>query len=197
MSDHERRLVAYHEVGHAIVGKFLPNTDPVHKVSILSRGGALGVTWFVPDMDRVLVSKAKFEDELASLYGGRVAEEVFFGKDAITTGASNDIERATQMARDMVMKYGFDPELGPENLEGDTSGGSMNTPGNLLSQDTLEKIDTKVRAILLRAYETTTKLITEHRDLHEKIAEDLFKKEELTQEEFDVYFEGLNVPVKI
>lgn len=85
MSEHERRLVAYHEVGHALVGKFLPNTDPVHKVSILSRGGALGVTWFVPDMDRVLVSKAKFRDELASLYGGRVAEEVFFGADAITT----------------------------------------------------------------------------------------------------------------
>ena len=197
MSEHERRLIAYHEVGHALVGKFLPNTDPVHKVSILSRGGALGVTWFVPDMDRVLVSKKKFEDELAALYGWRVAEEVFFGKDAITTGASNDIEKATQMARDMIMKYGFDSELGPENLEGDTSGGSMNTPGNLLSQHTLEKIDAKVRTILLSAYDTTTKLITQYRDLHEKIAEELLIKEELTQAEFDAYFEGLNVPVKI
>ena len=122
---------------------------------------------------------------------------MFFGKDAITTGASNDIEKATQMARDMIMKYGFDPELGPENLEGDTSGGSMNTPGNLLSQHTLEKIDAKVRTILLTAYETTTKLITQYRDLHEKIAEELLIKEELTQSEFDAYFEGLNVPVKI
>lgn len=101
------------------------------------------------------------------------------------------------MARDMVMKYGFDPELGPENLEGDTSGGSMNTPGNLLSQQTLEKIDAKVRTILLEAYEQTRSLILEHRDLHERISEDLLKKEELTQEEFDAYFEGLNVPVKI
>ncbi len=116
MTDYEKKIIAYHEVGHALVGKMLAHTDPVHKLSILSRGRALGVTWFLPEKDRVLVSKSKFRDEIVSLYGGRVAEEVFFGNEHVTTGASNDIERATDMARDMIMRYGFDEELGPENL---------------------------------------------------------------------------------
>jgi cell division protease FtsH len=107
----EKRITAYHEVGHALVGKMLAHTDPIHKVSILSRGMALGVTWSLPEKDTVLVSKAKYLDELAMLYAGRASEEVFFGAENITTGASNDIERATRIARGMIMRYGFDAEL--------------------------------------------------------------------------------------
>jgi cell division protease FtsH len=121
MTDHEKRLTALHEVGHAIVGKMLPHTDPVHKISILPRGGAGGVTWFLPEKDRTYTSKAKYLDELATLYGGRVAEEIFFGTEYITTGASSDIERATEIARAMVMRYGFDSELGPENYAPDST----------------------------------------------------------------------------
>jgi cell division protease FtsH len=120
MSDHEKHLTAIHEVGHAIVGKMLPHTDPVHKISILPRGGAGGVTWFLPEKDRTYTSKAKYLDELATLYGGRVAEEIFFGTDYITTGASSDIERATEIARAMVMRFGFDPDLGAENYAPDS-----------------------------------------------------------------------------
>jgi cell division protease FtsH len=124
MNEKERKITAYHEVGHALVGKLLPNTDPVHKVSIVSRGGALGVTWFLPERDELLVTKAKYLDELAVLYGGRAAEEVFFGKDFITTGASNDIERATKIARAMVTRYGMDPEIGAENFAADSVSGN-------------------------------------------------------------------------
>jgi cell division protease FtsH len=111
MTEHEKKLTAIHEIGHALVGKMLAHTDPVHKISILPRGGAGGVTWFLPEKDRTYTSKAKYLDELATLYGGRVAEEVFFGADYITTGASSDIERATHIARAMVMRFGFDEEV--------------------------------------------------------------------------------------
>lgn len=116
MTELEKKITAYHEVGHAIVGKMLSHTDPVHKISIIPRGGAGGVTWFLPEKDRTYVSKAKYFDELATYYGGRAAEEVFFGSENVTTGASSDIERATEIARSMVMRYGFDEELGPENF---------------------------------------------------------------------------------
>ena len=125
MTEHEKRLTAIHEIGHAIVGKMLAHTDPVHKISILPRGGAGGVTWFLPEKDRTYTSKAKYLDELATLYGGRVAEEVFFGPEYITTGASSDIERATEIARAMVMRFGFDPEIGPENLAPDMIEGNF------------------------------------------------------------------------
>lgn len=120
MTEHEKRLTAIHEIGHAIVGKMLAHTDPVHKISILPRGGAGGVTWFLPEKDRTYTSKAKYLDELATLYGGRVAEEVFFGSDYVTTGASSDIERATEIARAMIMRFGFDKDLGAENYAPDS-----------------------------------------------------------------------------
>jgi cell division protease FtsH len=125
MSEYEKRLTAIHEVGHAIVGKMLPHTDAVHKISILPRGGAGGVTWFLPEKDRTYTSKAKYLDELATLYGGRVAEEIFFGTEYITTGASSDIERATEIARAMVMRFGFDPDLGAENYAPDSVEGNF------------------------------------------------------------------------
>ncbi|MEO5621959.1 MAG: ATP-dependent zinc metalloprotease FtsH, partial [Dokdonella sp.] len=113
MSDDEKRLTAYHEAGHAIVGLSVPEHDPVHKVTIIPRGRALGVTMFLPETDRYSHSKSSLESRLASLYGGRAAEELIFGEEKVTTGASNDIQRATQLARDMVTKYGLSEELGP------------------------------------------------------------------------------------
>lgn len=199
MTDLEKKITAYHEVGHAIVGKMLANTDPVHKISIIPRGNAGGVTWFLPEKDRTYVTRAKYLDELATFYGGRVAEEVFFGKDYITTGASSDIERATEIARAMVMRYGFDDELGPENFASDAiEGNYLGSEGGrkIFSDKTQEKIDEKVRNILMTAYEQARSIITQYRSTHEKIAEFLLLKEEMLAVEFDEYFTDIAVPKK-
>ena len=201
MTEHEKKLTAIHEIGHAMVGKMLPHTDPVHKISILPRGGAGGVTWFLPEKDRTYTSKAKYLDELATLYGGRVAEEVFFGSEYITTGASSDIERATEIARAMVMRFWFDPEIGPENLAPDLSEGNYlggQWSGKVISDKTQDLIDMKVRGLLLDAYALAKKVITTNRDLHSRLADELLRKEEMLQDEFDAFFEGVaNVPQKI
>ncbi|MDD2486764.1 MAG: ATP-dependent zinc metalloprotease FtsH [Candidatus Gracilibacteria bacterium] len=200
MTELEKKNTAFHEVGHAIVGKMLPNPDPVNKISILSRGMALGVTWFLPEKDRVSVSKAKYLDELAVLYGGRVAEEIFFGKENITTGASNDIEKATEIARAMVMRFGFDDELGAENFIGEVAQGNFlggETQGKVISEKTQEIIDNKVRDILKGAYNKAKDIITKNRDLHQRISEELLIKEEMYREDFDAFFEGVEgVPEK-
>lgn len=201
MTEHEKRLTAIHEIGHALVGKMLPHTDPVHKISILPRGGAGGVTWFLPEKDRTYTSKAKYLDELATLYGGRVAEEVFFGHEYITTGASSDIERATEIARAMIMRFGFDEEIGPENLAPDmTEGNYLGGQGNakVISDKTQDLIDKKVRELLTTAYAHAKKIITKHKDLHETLANALLEKEEMLQDEFDAFFEGVSgVPQKV
>ena len=124
MTEGEKKLTAYHEVGHAIVGKMLAHTDPVTKISIVPRGSTGGVTWFVPERDTTYTTKARFLDELVTFYGGRVAEEIFFGREYITTGASSDIERATEIARAMVTRYGFDADLGAENFAGEQVAGN-------------------------------------------------------------------------
>ncbi len=192
MTDHEKRLTAIHEIGHAIVGKMLPHTDPVHKISILPRGGAGGVTWFLPEKDRTYTSKAKYLDELATLYGGRVAEEIFFGADYITTGASSDIDRATAIARAMIMRFGFDPELGaenyaPEEMEGNFLGAQAQEKA--ISDETRKLIDDKVRDLLKTAYETARAIILKNKDLHETLANHLLEREEMIKEDFDAYFE--------
>ena len=188
MNDFEKKLTAYHEVWHAIVWKILPNTDPVHKVSIISRWWALWVTWFLPEKDAVLVSKDKFLDELATLYWGRAAEEIFFWKDKITTWASNDIEKATSIAREMVIKYWMYEEIWRENFEPQANSFTWATENPLVSNQTLELIDHKVKEILEWAYNTAIEIIKKHKKLHEQIAEDLLEKEELTEEEFWAYF---------
>jgi cell division protease FtsH len=191
MSEHEKKLTAIHEIGHAIVGKMLPHTDPVHKISILPRGGAGGVTWFLPEKDRTYTSKAKYLDELATLYGGRVAEEVFFGRDYITTGASSDIERATDIARAMVMRFGFDEEIGPENLAPDRIDGNFlgsESGQKVMSDKTQDLIDGKVRGLLKDAYARAKHIITTYKDLHEQLSNHLIEREEMLQEEFDAYF---------
>ncbi len=184
----EKEITAYHEVGHAVVGHLLPNCDPVHKISIISRGMALGVTWFLPEEDKHLVAKSKFEDELCSLLGGYTAEEVFFGE--MTTGASNDLQRATKIAKNMVTKYGMS-DLGPiifgetndEVFIGKDWGHTKN-----YSEESASKIDELVKKMLNNAHTRTKELITKHKKLIDEIAKDLIKKETLSAEEFKKYF---------
>lgn len=189
MNDFEKKLTAYHEVGHAIVWRMLPNTDPVHKVSIISRGWALWVTWFLPEKDALLVSKDKYLDELATLYWWRAAEEIFFWEDKITTWASNDIEKATKMARDMVTRYWMYKEIGRENFESQPNAFTWATEKPFVSDETIKNIDKKVKEILEEAYATALRIIKENKKLHEQIAEDLLKEEELSDEQFNSYFE--------
>ena len=188
MNEQEKKITAYHEVGHAIVGKILPNPDPVHKVSIVSRWWALWVTWFLPERDTLLTSKAKYLDELAVLYGWRAAEEVFFGKENITTGASNDIERATKIARNMVTRFGMFEDIWAENFAGEIDSYSQTWVQPFVSPETIKNIDGKVKEILSNAYNTAIELINENKDLHIKISQDLIEKEEINKDEFDKYF---------
>jgi cell division protease FtsH len=190
MNEDEKKITAIHEVWHAIVGKFLPNTDPVHKISIVSRWWALWVTWFLPERDKLLISKAKYLDELATLYWWRAAEEIFIWKDFITTWASNDIDKATHIAREMVMRYWMYEEIWRENFAGEKS--SMNhlwvSEEKNISERAKEEIDLKVKEILDNAYITAISIITKYKDLHEKITKDLLEKEEINKIEFEKYF---------
>lgn len=145
----------------------------------------------MPERDAVLTSKAKFLDELCVLYGGRASEEIFFGKDMITTGASNDIERATSIARNMVMRYGMYDDIGQENFAGERGMGNYTgAEGDrpFVSESTQKSIDLKVQGILKEQYDRAVKLINENKDMHIQISEDLLKKEDIDREEFDAYF---------
>lgn len=192
----EQKITAYHEVGHAIVGHLLPGCDPVHKISVISRGMALGVTWFLPEEDKHLITRSKFEDELASLLGGYTTEEVFFGE--MTTGASNDLQRVAKLARNMITKYGMS-DLGP-TLFGDTNdevfiGKDFGHVRNY-SEESAAKIDELMRKIVDKAHKRAKEIIVKNKDLITKISEDLITKETLTSDEFKKYFEGLEVPKK-
>ncbi len=194
MNEQEKKITAYHEVWHALVWKLLPNTDPVHKVSIVSRWWALWVTWFLPERDKVLVSKAKYLDELATLFGWRVAEEIFFWKENITTWASNDIEKATQIAREMVMRYWMFEDIWKENFAWEVAAWNYlwaEWARAIISDETQAKIDKKVKEILDLAYEKARELILKYKNLHIKIAEDLLKLEEIDKKDFDSYFDEL------
>jgi len=184
----ERKITAYHETGHAVVGHLLPNCDPIHKISIIARGMTLGVTWFMPEEDKHLVGKSKFEDELCSLLGGYVAEEIFFGE--MSTGASNDLQRATKIARNMVTKYGMS-EMGPIVFGDDNNevflGKDFGHVKNY-SEESAAKIDEIVKKILEKAHKRTKELITKHKKIIAKISTDLIKKENLNSEEFKKYF---------
>lgn len=161
-----------------------PESDPVEKISIVSRGMALGVTWMMPQEDSYLYSKAKFLDEMVSLLGGRAAEEVFFGKEHITTGASNDFERVTKIANDMITKYGMDEELG--NIVYQPKEGSSDyTMYKPYSEKTAELIDTKVKRLVDNAYEKSKAILLANKSLMENLAAVLYEKEYLTKEEFE------------
>lgn len=188
LSEKEKKITAYHEIGHAVIGHLLPNCEPVHKISIVSRGMALGVTWFMPEEDKHLYTKAKFEDEMCSLLGGYVSEECFFGE--LTTGASNDLERATNIARRMVTEYGMSP-LGPviygeKNREvflGRDFGHVRN-----YSEEVASAIDKEIKKMIDSTYVKVKKMVAENKDLIERIAKKLLEKETLNRKEFMKFF---------
>ncbi len=192
LNEKETKITAFHEVGHAVVGHLTENCDPVQKISIISRGMALGVTWFVPDEDKHLYSKAKFEDEMASLLGGYCAEEVFFGD--ITTGASNDLQKATGIARRMVTEYGMS-ELG-QVIFGEKShevfiGRDLGHTKNY-SETMATAIDQEVKKFIEKAYKRAKDTITKNKALMTKIAEELLKKESLQRDEFLKFFQPVS-----
>ncbi|MGB1541714.1 MAG: ATP-dependent zinc metalloprotease FtsH, partial [Cycloclasticus sp.] len=166
MSEEEKRCTAYHEAGHAIVGRLVPEHDPVYKVTIIPRGRALGVTMFLPERDQISVSKQKLESQLSSLYGGRIAEEIIFGEEAVTTGASNDIERASAIARNMVTQWGFSEKLGALNYgEDENVMGHSGGHNKMISDETTELINKEVRAFIDRNYDRAKQLLTENVDI--------------------------------
>ncbi|WP_053980783.1 ATP-dependent zinc metalloprotease FtsH [Marinagarivorans algicola] len=182
MNENEKINTAYHEAGHAIIGCLVPEHDPVHKVSIIPRGRALGVTQYLPEEDRHSYSKRGLESMLCSLFGGRIAEEMTLGFDGVTTGASNDIERATQMARNMVTKWGLSEALGPLHYGEDETG--MPGSGNpQYSSETSKTIDVEVRAIIDSCYERAKALLEENRDVLEAMKDALMEYETIDSEQ--------------
>ncbi len=194
MSEKERRMTAYHEAGHAIVGWLVPEHDPVYKVSIMPRGRALGVTMYLPEEDSYSYSKQKLESQLSSLYGGRVAEELIYGPDAVTTGASNDIERATTIARNMVTKWGLSDSLGPLMYEEDDNGSFMGTSRNAnVSGEISKKIDEEIRNLIDRNYERATQILKDRSEELEIMTEALMKYETIDADQVKNIMEGLPV----
>ncbi len=184
MSESERKLTAYHEAGHAIVGLSVPDHDPVYKVTIIPRGRALGVTMFLPEEDRYSYSKRRLNSQIASLFGGRIAEELVFGRDAVTTGASNDIERATDIARNMVTKWGLSDRLGPLTYteeDGEVFLGRTVTSHKQVSDVTIHAIDEEVRKIIDINYELATNILTSYLDKLHVMASALVKYETIDE----------------
>ncbi|MGH8744632.1 MAG: ATP-dependent zinc metalloprotease FtsH, partial [Burkholderiales bacterium] len=191
MPEHERRNTAYHESGNAVVAKLLPKTDPVHKVTIIPRGRALGVTMQLPQEDRYSLDREHILQNISVLFGGRIAEEVFMGQ--MTTGASNDFERATEMARNMVTRWGMSDSLGPmvygEN-EGEVFLGRSITTHKNVSETTMQKVDAEIRRIIDQQYQLARKLIEENRDKVETMAKSLLEWETIDSDQISDIMEG-------
>ncbi|HEU4813520.1 MAG TPA: ATP-dependent zinc metalloprotease FtsH [Xanthomonadaceae bacterium] len=197
MSEQEKTLTAYHEAGHAIVGRLMPEHDPVYKVTIIPRGRALGVTMYLPEGDKYSYNRTAIESQLCSLYGGRVAEELIFGDDKVTTGASNDIERATKMARNMVTKWGLS-ELGPITFgeeDDEVFLGRSVTQHKSVSDDTARRIDEVVRSILDSAYERTRGILTGNLDKLHTMAKALLLYETIDAPQIEAIMNGREPPV--
>tara|TARA_B100001027_G_scaffold181863_1_gene133446 strand:+ start:128 stop:2038 length:1911 start_codon:yes stop_codon:yes gene_type:complete len=194
MNDDEKKLTAYHEAGHAVVGRLVPDHDPVYKVSIIPRGRALGVTMFLPEEDRYSNSRQRINSMIAALFGGRVAEELIFGDDAVTTGASNDIERATDLARNMVTKWGLSDKMGPlaygEEQQEVFLGKSASQNNKNISNETASSIDGEIRKIIDTQYSRATKLIKGNLDKMHLMADALMKYETIDSDQIDQIMEG-------
>lgn len=194
MSEKERMNTAYHESGHAIVGRIVPDHDPVYKVSIIPRGRALGVTMFLPEEDRYSLSRQTILSQICSLYGGRIAEEMTLGKDGVTTGASNDIQRATEMARNMVTKWGLSEELGPllySEDEGEVFlGRSAASQSKSFSGNTAISIDTEVRKIIDECYGRAEKILEDNREKLEMMKDALMEYETIDVDQIDDIMNG-------
>jgi cell division protease FtsH len=196
MDDKEKLNTAYHEAGHAIVGRVVPDHDPVYKVTIIPRGRALGVTMYLPEQDRFSHSKQFLESQLSSLYGGRIAEELIGGKDCVTTGASNDIERATDIARKMVTVWGLSDKMGPMTYmdeQGEVFLGKQSGQVKTVSDDTARSIDEEVRNLVDRNYSRAQKILEEHIDILHDMAKALMKYETIDAKQIDDLMERREV----
>ncbi|MHC4823631.1 MAG: ATP-dependent zinc metalloprotease FtsH [Planctomycetota bacterium] len=194
MEEDDKRITAYHEAGHAVVNVFMEHTDPVHKITIIPRGMALGATMFLPEKDRMHWSRNRLLDEVCTLYGGRVAEEAFL--DDITTGASNDIERATDIARRMITHWGMSQKLGPVNFGskvGNDFLGNEYSAGKEHSQLTSRTIDEEVGEILEKQHKRALDILEQHRDLMERVAQALIRYENVSKEELQRLVDGCSV----
>ena len=186
MSEEDKKLTAYHEAGHAIVGLLVPSHDPVYKVSIIPRGRALGITMFLPEEDRYSLSKERLESQISSLFGGRIAESLTFGEDSVTTGASNDIQRATEIARNMVTKWGLSEKLGPltySEEEGEVFLGHSVTQHKVVSDETAHIIDEEIRFIIDRNYKRAERILSDNTDRLGLMAKALIKYETIDAEQ--------------
>ena len=192
MSEKEKTNTAYHEAGHAIIGRLVPEHDPVHKVTIIPRGRALGVTQYLPEEDRYSLNRRQITSQLCSLFGGRIAEELVGGIDGVTTGASNDIERATQMARTMVTKWGLNEKMGPI-LYGEDESQAPGGGNTHYSEDTSREIDQEVRRILNDAYSNAKKLLEDNRDILEAMKDALMEYETIDADQVDDLMKRIKV----
>lgn len=194
MNEKEKLNTAYHESGHAIVGRLVPEHDPVYKVSIIPRGRALGVTMFLPEEDKYSHSKRFLISSICSLFGGRIAEELTLGFEGVTTGASNDIERATSLARNMVTRWGLSEKLGPLQYDTDSEepflGRSAGQSHTVYSPETAQRIDEEVRSIIDDCYETARRLLIENRDKLEMMADALMRYETIDRYQIDDIMAG-------
>ena len=193
MNEKEKLNTAYHEAGHAIVGRLVPEHDPVYKVSIIPRGRALGVTMYLPEEDKYSQSKRALESSICSLYGGRLAEEMTLGFDGVTTGASNDIERATKLARAMVTKWGLSEKLGPlayEEEEGEVFLGKQMSQRKAMSEQTAEEIDREVRAIIDSCYGRAKQILEDNRDKLDLMADALMQYETIDADQIEDIMSG-------
>ncbi|MGI9211708.1 MAG: ATP-dependent zinc metalloprotease FtsH [Methylococcaceae bacterium] len=194
MSEEEKKLTAYHEAGHAIVGRMVPEHDPVYKVSIMPRGRALGITMFLPERDQYSASRQKLESQISSLFGGRIAEEIIFGQERVTTGAQNDIERATGIARNMVTRWGLSDRLGPlaySEEEGEVFLGRSVTRHKTVSEETAHLIDEEVRSFIDRNYERSEHILRENLEKLHLMADALMRYETIDRFQIDDIMEGL------
>ena len=188
MSDKEKEMTAYHEAGHCIVGRIVPDHDPVYKVTIIPRGRALGVTMFLPEQDRYSYSRRRLESQIATLYGGRIAEALIYGEDEVSTGASNDIERATAIARNMVTRWGLSDKLGPlayGEEEGEIFLGRSVTQHKNISDETAHAIDTEIRNIIDHNYARAEKILKDNMDILHSMTEALIKYETIDEGQID------------
>jgi cell division protease FtsH len=194
MSEKEKRNTAFHEAGHCIVGRLAPHHDPVYKVSIIPRGRALGVTMFLPEEDRYSMSKEMILSQICALFGGRVAEEMTLGENGITTGASNDIQHATKMARSMVTRWGLSTKLGPLMYEEEEEevflGMSAGSKRGAVSGDTAKAIDDEVRRIIDDCYGTAKRVLKENCELLHNMAEALLEYETIDRDQIDDVMQG-------
>ncbi|KOR28871.1 ATP-dependent metalloprotease, partial [Achromatium sp. WMS1] len=193
MSEREKQLTAYHEAGHAIVGLSVPSHDPVYKVTIIPRGRALGVTMFLPEEDRYSHSKEHLESQISSLFGGRLAEELIFGSEKVTTGASNDIQRATEIARAMVTRWGLSDRLGPltySEEEQEVFLGHSVTQHKNISDDTAHAIDEEIRAFIDRNYQRAKDILTSNIERLHVMADALIRFETINAEQLQDIMAG-------